>query len=88
MPTAVSLPSAATENTDTVPGLVWLAVASSPPSGLNATDVGLLPGPIGVVPTGFSAPSVSTENTDTEPTLVWLAVASSPPDGLKATETG
>ena len=87
LPTAVSLPSAATENTDTVPGLVWLAVASSPPDGLNATETGSWAWVGTGGPTAVSAPSAATENTDTVPS-VEFAVASSPPDGLNATEAG
>ena len=62
--TGVSAPSGETENTDTVlPN--WLAVASSPPDGLNATEAGALPVANGEPATGVSAPSGETENTDT-----------------------
>ncbi len=66
-----------------------MAVASSPPDGLNATEFGLLPLPVenGEPVTGVSAPPAPTENTDTELPLKF-AVASSPADGLNATEFG
>ena len=76
----------ATENTDTEPA-PELAVASSPPDGLNATETGRRAWVKTGVPTAVSAPSAATENTDTVPS-VELAVASSPPDGLNATEAG
>ena len=64
-----------------------MAVASSPPDGLNATEFGPRPVANGEPATGVSAPPAPTENTDTVlPPL--LAVASSPPDGLNATEIG
>ena len=84
--TGVSAPPAATENTDTVlPAL--LAVASSPPAGLNATESGPPPVTNGEPVTGVSAPPAPTENTDTVLPPA-LAVASSPPAGLNATECG
>ena len=66
---------------------VLLAVASSAPEGLNATENG--PGPVakGEPGTGVSAPAELTENTDTVLSLL-LAVASSAPEGLNATDTG
>ena len=64
-----------------------LAVASSPPPGLNATDAGSLPVANGEPETGVSAPPDPTENTDTVLATL-LAVASSPPPGLNATELG
>ena len=64
-----------------------LAVASSPPPGLNATENGLLPVANGEPVTWLSAPSGPTENTDTVPSAK-LAVASSPPPGLNATDAG
>ena len=86
VPTGVSAPPGATENTDTDPG-PELAVASSPPDGLNATETGSRAWVGTGVPTAVSAPSAATENTDTVPS-VELAVASNPPDGLNATEAG
>jgi hypothetical protein len=80
-PGEVSAPVVAlTENADTV-SLPPLAVASSPPVGLNATDSEPLP--VLEDPSEVSAPVVAlTENTDTDEPL---AVASSPPVGLNAT---
>ena len=75
-----------TENTDTVlpPPL---AVASSPPDGLNTTECGSGPVANGEPVTWVTAPVEEfTENTAVLPPTV--AVASSPPDGLNATETG
>ena len=67
-------------NTDTVLEEA-LAVASSAPVGLNATDTGYaLPAAGGKPVTGVSAPSVRTENTDTV-LGPELAVASSPLEG-------
>ena len=54
VPTAVSAPSAATENTDTVPS-VELAVASNSPDGLNATEAGPTPVANGEPATGVNA---------------------------------
>ena len=79
----MSAPPAPTENTDTVSSV--LAVASSPPPGLNATENGALRRERRAG-TGVSAPSAPTENTDT--VLRRFAVASSPPSGLNATENG
>ena len=78
-PTGVSAPPDPTENTDTE----WLklAVASSPPLGLNATEYG---DPLPPVANGeplicVSVPPDPTENTDT--VFVSLAAASSPRSG-------
>ena len=73
--TGVSAPSAPTENTETLPALsdplTKFAVASSFPSGLNATEgVHVAPGSPagnGEPGTGVSAPPAPTENTDTLP---------------------
>jgi hypothetical protein len=62
-----------------------LAVASSPPSGLNATEI--VKPPVWKPDTGVSAPPDPTANTVTELSPL-LAIASSPPAGLNATEVG
>ena len=65
-----------------------LAVASSPPLGLNATETGTLPVANGEPTTCVNAPVKEfTENTETVLSLR-LAVASSPPPGLNATDNG
>ena len=89
--TWVSAPAALTENTDTV--LSALAVASSPPLGLNAIESGPPPVANGEPVTCVSAPSAATENTDTVlvglvAEVTRLAVASSLSLGLNATESG
>ncbi len=67
---SILVDGAATEKTDTEWSLT-LAVASSPPDGLNATEYGLLPLPVenGEPVTGVSAPPGPTENTNTELSL-------------------
>lgn len=62
-----------------------MAVVSSRPSGLNATETELVP--VGVVATGVSAPPVVTVYTDTSPVAA-LAVASNVPSGLNFTVCG
>ena len=89
--TCVRVPSDAIENTDTVlpvkpgnPIKPVLAVASSLPLGLNATDPGPIPVVNGEPLTAVNAPSDATENTDTLLSggmLPLLPTASSPRRG-------